>query len=108
QFAPDPYLVTGPDATVREANRAAAQLLGIAERAFPGKPLSVFVARDEVRAFREQVNRAARGHRVMGFEVTLVPRDGDPVRVACTVEAAARPGFDGPVLRWLLRDITER
>ncbi|HEX6751838.1 MAG TPA: ATP-binding protein [Longimicrobium sp.] len=107
-FAPDPYLVTGPDATVREANRAAASLLGIAGRAFAGKPLSVFVDRDELRAFREQVNRAARGHRIEAFEVTLVPRDGDPVRVACTVEAEARPGLDGPVLRWLLRDITER
>src|SRR5215212_8391285 len=52
-FAPDPYLVTGPDGTVREANRAAAALLAVAERAFPGKPLSVFVARAEVRAFRE-------------------------------------------------------
>ncbi|MFL5539693.1 MAG: PAS domain-containing protein, partial [Longimicrobiaceae bacterium] len=106
-FAPDPYLVTGPDGTVREANRAAAALLGVAERAFPGKPLSVFVARGEVRAFREQVNRAAHGHRVDGFEVTLMPRDGDPVRVACTVEAAGYPDADGPVLRWLLRDVTE-
>ncbi|HSU14822.1 PAS domain-containing sensor histidine kinase [Longimicrobium sp.] len=107
-FAPDPYLVTGSDGTVREANRAAAALLAVAERSFPGKPLSVFVARNEVRGFREQVNRAARGHRVDSFEVTLVPRDGDPVRVACTVEAAAHPGPDGPALRWLLRDVTER
>src|SRR3954471_20431518 len=31
-FAPDPYLVTTPDGTIRDANRAAALLFGVRER----------------------------------------------------------------------------
>ncbi|HYH82771.1 MAG TPA: PAS domain S-box protein, partial [Longimicrobium sp.] len=107
-LAPEPYLVTGPDGTIRESNRAASELLGVVERGLAGKPLAVFVAGGELRAFREKVNRAAAGARVNDFEVTLTPRRGEPVRVSCTVQPAARLLPGGQALRWILRDVTER
>src|SRR5262245_36643353 len=42
-FAPDAYLVTTANGTIREANRAAAVLLGMAQSALSGTPLSLFV-----------------------------------------------------------------
>jgi len=107
-LAPEPYLVTGPDGTIRESNRAAAELLGVMERGLAGKPLAVFVAGAGLRAFREQVNRAAGGARVNDFEVTLTPRRGPPVRVSCTVQPAARLHAGSHALWWILRDVTGR
>jgi len=107
-LAPEPYLVTGPDGTIRESNRAASELLGVMERGLAGKPLAVFVVGADLRKFREQVNRAAAGARVNDFEVTLTPRRGAPVRVSCTVQPAARLLPGGQALWWILRDVTER
>ncbi|HEU4559747.1 MAG TPA: ATP-binding protein [Longimicrobium sp.] len=106
-YAPEPYLVTGPDGTIRESNRAAGELLGVAERSLAGKPVTVFVAGDERRAFRDQVNRAAGGARVRDYEVTLLPRRGEAVRVSCTIQPAARLLPGGQALWWMLRDVSE-
>src|SRR5437773_144734 len=43
-FAPDGYLVTDAMGMIREANRAAAELLGVAAPYLAGKPLANFVA----------------------------------------------------------------
>jgi PAS domain S-box-containing protein len=107
-FAPEPYLVTGADGTIREINHAAAELLQVRARNLVGKPLTVFVAREEVRRFREQVNRAAAGVRVRDYEVTLARRGGETACVSCTIQPSARPIPGGPALWWLLRDVTGR
>ena len=108
QNAPDPYLVTDADGTVREANRAAAALLGVHESALAGKPLAVFVDSGGRRDFRQRLARLAQEERVDGWELRLHPRRGGPVEVSCSV--AAVPGRAGAAdgLRWLLRDVTER
>jgi PAS domain S-box-containing protein len=106
-FAPEPYLVTGPDGTIRDSNRAASELLGVPENALRGKPVAVFVAADERRAFRDQVNRAAAGARVRDYQVTLLPRHAAAVRVSCTVQPAARLLAGGQALWWMLRDVSE-
>ncbi|HET7461986.1 MAG TPA: ATP-binding protein [Longimicrobium sp.] len=106
-FAPEPYLVTGPDGTIRDSNRAACELLGVRDRALRGKPVAVFVDPAERRAFRELVNRAAAGAAVRGYEVTLCPRGGEPVRASCTIQPAARLLPGGQALWWILRDVTQ-
>src|SRR4051812_3898461 len=65
--APEAYLVSTPDGSVREANRAAAELLGVRPTALVGKPLAVFVAPAHLRPFREQVNRVASGGEAAEF-----------------------------------------
>jgi len=49
QLAPDAYLVTNPLGIVREANRAAAELLGIESQFLIGKPLATYVDADDPR-----------------------------------------------------------
>jgi PAS domain S-box-containing protein len=107
-FAPDAYLLTDAEGVVREANRAAASLLGVGEQALAGKPLAVFVDARARRDFRQLLARLAGEERMEDWELHLHPRRGGPVDASCSV--AAVRGRDGAVegLRWLLRDVTER
>jgi PAS domain S-box-containing protein len=105
-LAPEPYLVTTAEGVIREANHAAAGLLGVEAARLEGKPLTVFVAGQERRAF---VLRLARlGEREDDWEVTLQPRKGEPVAVSGTVARAAPSATGEPRLSWLLRDVTQR
>src|SRR5437870_752051 len=47
EFAPNGYLVTDAEGTVRELNKAACELLQITPRYAPGKPLSLFVRKED-------------------------------------------------------------
>jgi len=108
-FAPDPYVVTSADGTIREANRAAAALLGVTQQYLMGKPLSVFVPEAARRAFRMTVFAVARDPGVTGraWDLDIEARDGRQTPVAVTV-TAQRTGDEVVGLRWLLRDVTER
>ena len=54
-FAPEAYLQTDARGNIREANRAAADLLRCAQAHLVGKPLAVFVADAERRHFRTKI-----------------------------------------------------
>jgi PAS domain S-box-containing protein len=106
---PDPCLVTDTAGVVREANRAAAELLGAREDALPGKPLAVFVSEEDRRDFRGRMLAGVPAGGTAEWDVRLHPRNAAPVRVEVKVrlvrEAASRNG-----LVWLLRaapDVTE-
>jgi PAS domain S-box-containing protein len=116
-LAPDGYLVTDADATIREANRAAGALLGVAPERLKGKPLVVFVPRMQRPAFRDWLSGIVRGHPAASGgaasmhrdrEMTLQPRGGAAVPVEITLGvvddgAVGRAGF-----RWLIRDVAAR
>ena len=55
EFAPEPYVVTEPHGEIREANRAARELLG---EALAGTPLSLRVPEGERSAFRARLIEA--------------------------------------------------
>jgi PAS domain S-box-containing protein len=102
--APVPYVVTDPTARVREANRAAADLLGVDQRFLAGKPLAAYVASGDRWGFRAMVARLHRGddERVSDRQLRFRRRGGEVVTVAATVEPV--PDLDGaPAVRWLLR-----
>lgn len=109
EYAPVPYVVTDEAGVIREANRVAADLLGVEARALRGKPLVLFVDRGQVRDFRTRMSLAASMRaRIEDWEVTLVPRDGDPTPVECSVQGVpARPG-EPAGMRWMLRDVSAR
>ncbi|CAA9357572.1 MAG: hypothetical protein AVDCRST_MAG68-4183 [uncultured Gemmatimonadetes bacterium] len=106
---PDACLVTDMAGVVREANRAAAELLGAREDALPGKPLAVFVAEDDRRDFRGRMLAGIPAGEAAEWTVRIHPRNAPPVRVQARVrvvrEAASRNGLvwlfhqvlDGPV-----------
>jgi PAS domain S-box-containing protein len=103
-LAPVAYVVTDPTARVREANRAAADLLGIDQRFLAGKPLAAYVASGDRWGFRAMVARLYRGddERVSDRPLRFRRRGGEVVTVAATVEPV--PDLDGaPAVRWLLR-----
>jgi PAS domain S-box-containing protein len=105
--APVAYVVTDPAGRVREANRAAAALVGVEQRFLQGKPLAAYVASGDRWGFRSLVNRLQRGEAQRPGErpLRLRRRGGGEVAVAVTV--APVPGRDGKpaALRWLLRPL---
>ena len=109
EYAPVPYVVTDEAGVIREANRVASELLRVDAVALRGKPLAIYVEGGEVRDFRERVSLAAavRG-RIEDWEVTLVPRGGQPVPVECSVQGVPARGGEPAGIRWMLRDIRVR
>jgi PAS domain S-box-containing protein len=105
--APVAYLVTDPVGRVREANRAAAALLGVEHRFLRGKPLAAYVASGDRWAFRSVLGRLQRGEvdRVEDCPVRVRRHGGEVVPVAATVQPVRDPGGALVGLRWLLRTL---
>lgn len=108
EFAPDGYLVTDSYGTIREANRAAAQLLNIDQKYLIGKPLASFVLEEERKAFRSILNQLHTINRVQEWEVHLRGRGDGVFDAALTVETVRHKQGGVSGLRWQLRDITTR
>jgi PAS domain S-box-containing protein len=112
EFAPDGYLVTDPEGIIREANRAASALLGVRQDFLMGKPLLVFVAEPDQRAFHTRLTQLHTtdviGRDLARLEIVLQPREGEPFPVSLTVGLVRNADDQLIGLRWLLRDITER
>ncbi|MBD2740083.1 ATP-binding protein [Coleofasciculus sp. FACHB-1120] len=107
-LAPDGYLVTDGAGMIREANQAAAQLLGVAHTYLVGKPLIIFVPEDTRRAFRSQLTHLPKLGLLQEWEVRLKSRQGNLFDAALTVASVRDKPGQGSSLRWMLRDITAR
>src|SRR5579859_7219197 len=77
---PDAYVVTRPDTTILEANRAAAELFNVSQRFLAGKTLSVFICEDRGR-FLDDSDRVAREKATAEWQVKLRPRERAPLTV---------------------------
>lgn len=108
EFAPDGYLVTDAYGMIREANRAAAILLNINRQFLVGKPLVVFIAESEHKAFLASLNELQRKNWTHPLEVRLQPRKDVSFDAALTVAAIRDSEGKLIALRWLLHDFTER
>ncbi len=107
--APDAYLVTDLDGQITAANRAAIALFGLEARFLLGKPLTTYLATDEVAEFRRELSLLKQEGEKTNWEVRLRPRSGPPATVSVAVRATRRRegDFAAPV-RWTLRDVTEQ
>ncbi|MCA1994082.1 MAG: PAS domain S-box protein [Coleofasciculus sp. S288] len=108
EFAPDGYLVTDIHGTIQEVNRAAAELLNVAQKHLMGKPLTAFVPEEERKAFRFMINQLQTVNRVQEWEVRLCKRREALFDAALTVETVRNGEGEAIALRWLIRDITVR
>jgi PAS domain S-box-containing protein len=108
EFAPDAYVVTDTAGMIREVNRAAADLFGIAQHAVVGKPLVLYLAPASRSAFYALLRRGPQGEGMQTWEAVVQPRNRGPVPVS--VRMARIQDFDetSHTLRWVLRDITEQ
>ena len=107
-FAPDGYLTTTATGTIREANHAAATLLGAPQRSLVGTPLALFVVDYARRAFRHDFQRLRQVDKPQHWEVRMQPQKGSPFDAELTI--APVRDWSGMIggLRWMLRDITAR
>ena len=94
---PDLYIVTRPDTTIVEVNRAAAELFNVSQRFLAGKTLSVFICEDRGR-FLDESTRIAREKSTAELQVRLRPRERAPQNVTARVRG------DGANLRWIIRN----
>src|SRR5262249_57344534 len=85
------HLVSDEAGLIRQADPAAALLLGVAARFVCGKPLAVFVTPATRRRFRRELLAAVRDGSTHAFVVGLAPRDA-PTR---DVELIASPAPSG-------------
>src|SRR5262245_29466660 len=108
EFAPDGYLVTDTAGMIQEANRAAAALLGVSQRALSGKPLVIYLAREHHAAFYALLRQLSQGEGTHMWEAALQPRNGKFVPLSVSVAQLQDPHGSVCGFRWLLRDITEQ
>lgn len=108
EFAPDGYLVTDHHGIIREANRAAAELLGVAAEYLAGKPLAVFVAENQHREFRHWFDDLIHRTGAQQRELVLWSRKSEPF--AASIKVIVRNNGDSHIARllWMVRDVTKR
>ena len=108
-LAPDGYLVTDAAGVIQEANHAAVALLAVSQEVLVGKPLVLWIAKEDRLAFHTQLARLTQAQQVHDWELRLQPQHwGVLSHASITVGVRQSPQEPGPVLYWLLRDLTER
>lgn len=104
-YAPDAYVVTDAGCSVREANRAALELLGTDRTGLVGRPLGEFVAEADRPAFVSKFVGLSLepADRAIAWRCRLRRPDGSAAGVTITVRAIPlrRSGIAG--LCWLMR-----
>jgi len=107
--APDPYLATDSAGVIIEANHAATMFLDRARNSLVRKPLSVFVAPDERRAFLARLSQLRTGDETgQRWELRIQPHNGRTFHAAVSVTTVRDGGGNLVRVRWLLRNITDR
>jgi PAS domain S-box-containing protein len=106
-FAPDGYVVSDTAGVVREANRAAGDLLGVPAPFLSGKPLAIFIPFEERSSFRGGLNRLLRSGRRDGWLVRFQGRDRGAFQASLTAEVIRDWGGSPVAVRWMIRDVAD-
>ncbi|HEX6627967.1 MAG TPA: PAS domain-containing sensor histidine kinase [Gemmatimonadaceae bacterium] len=106
--APDAYLVTDVNGTIRDANRAAGRLLGVESRFLPGKSIQAFFEEAGQNQYRQQLDRLCHSDRVDDWDVWLTSRNRPRTPVAISLSRATSRAESGTTYRWMLRDSTRQ
>jgi PAS domain S-box-containing protein len=111
ESAPDGYLVTDMRGIIQEANTNAAKLLHMRQDFLTGKPIFLYVVKEEHPSLYENLARLERGQAWLHWEAVMQPREGAAFHAALTIAAVrdlatADQRLMG--LRWLIRDVTKR
>ncbi len=106
--APDAYIVTDVDGTIRDANIAASRLFGVEPRFLVGKPLHTYFEDGSRRQLRQQLDQLCDADRIEGWELWVAPRRGDRVPVAVSLARAPARDEKRAGYRWILRNISRQ
>ncbi|HJQ10373.1 MAG TPA: ATP-binding protein [Gemmatimonadaceae bacterium] len=107
-FAPDAYLVTDMNGTIREANLAAGRLLGVEPRFLAGKPIQAFFEEGSRTQYRKQLDQLCHSDRIDDWELWIVPRSKQRVPVTVSLSRALQRDEEKTAYRWILRDSTRQ
>jgi PAS domain S-box-containing protein len=105
-FAPDGYLVTDRSGMIREANRAAAMMIGVEPGSLHGQPLTVYVADRDKQLLRRLLSRIQTTSAATRLDLLMQPRTGEQFLAAVSASSIQLSGSATGV-RWLLRDVNE-
>jgi PAS domain S-box-containing protein len=109
EFAPDAYLLTDENGIIYDANRAAAELFDTSKKYLKGKPLILFIDKENHPSFFSELRKLGQlySRKRVSFETRLRPRNKQPFEAAVTIGFARGGWGDFARLRWLIRDMTE-
>jgi PAS domain S-box-containing protein len=105
EYAPDPYLITDAGGGIREANRAALEMLKAARDDVLGRPLSEFIAEQDRVAFLTRTVGLMLGGTAKppAWQAQVRTAEGEPIVAEFSVRAIPlkKSGIGG--LCWLIR-----
>jgi PAS domain S-box-containing protein len=104
-YAPDAYLISDNSGIILDANRTAAEMLKVTQVELKGDNLLNFIAPRDHKIVMSLLTRV---RRIQDMELCIQPRDSNPVDASLTLSSFYDETGHPVVLRWLLRDITER
>ena len=105
EFSPDAYLITDRLGVIEKANLAAGLMFCTLRRLLVGIPLTTYVAKQERKAFLEQLVRINKVMLLENWEISLESNGNGsfPVRINASVIRGADGNPSG--IRWVIRDI---
>jgi PAS domain S-box-containing protein len=107
-FAPDAYVVTDANATIREANAAASQLLGVPRQFLIGKAIPLFFDETARSSHRHQLDQLCGVTRIDDWEISLRSRSGATVPASVSIGRISGKDKSITGFRWIIRDITRQ
>lgn len=108
QFAPQAYLVTSLEGMIQEANRMAAQLLGVPMQFLIGKPLLPFVHPIDRPSYWQEILQRQQRDSFQDWPFRLQSRQQETIDVACSLLAIRDQAEQSIGFRWVLKNITEQ
>jgi PAS domain S-box-containing protein len=106
--APEGYIVTDLHGVIEQANLAAAELFDSARDFIVGKPLALFVNKEDKEAFFHRLNEMDTLEAVRDWELRFQPWKGEPFWASVNIAKAQVSENEDISLRWLIRDISNR
>lgn len=105
ELAPDGYLVTKPRGQIIEANHTTANLYQVPARFLIGKPMSLYLAREDRAILHRAIDSLKSVDRIEST-LRLQPRLGEELPVHFLGAAVRRWGGEIESIHWSLRDVT--
>jgi PAS domain S-box-containing protein len=106
-YAPSGYLVTSIDGAIRQANRAALDLLETSDRTVVGRSLAFFVPEGQRRAFREKIGDLLQTATPQEWTIDMCSWEGAPLVLRLTASVLRGASGRPLALYWLLRSVGE-
>ncbi len=106
--APDGYVVTDLHGVIEQANLAAEEIFDSARDFIIGKPLALFVNKEDQTAYFQRLNEMDALEIVRDWELRFQPWKGEPFWASVNIAKVQPSECEGISLRWLIRDISNR